>query len=321
MADSRLVRPPPSADALQRLRDRLAPGSQIRRLRRLRGGLGSAMHAVDLEDARGARQRLAIRGYFPKRVAEDPELPARAWQTLGLLARLQLNAPRPVLFDGDGTLFGSPTLVMTRLPGRGRLRPHDLAAWTGQLAAGLAAIHRAALTGLDSGFLRGPGHAVETSFARIARSRARLETHPDGVATIQLLEQWRPRIRRVVPALAHGDYWAGNTLWLRNRLTAVVDWDDASIDPPGFDVGYCRMDLAMLAGSEAPDLFLQAYEAAAGRRIPQLFFWDLLAAVRAMPEPERWLPGYHDLGRAEITPHQMRERLHAFIVGATARGQ
>ena len=53
-------------------------------------------------------------------------------------------------------------------------------------------------------------------------------------------------------------------------------------------------------------------EDAAGRPVRHLAFWDLLAATLAFPDPERWLPGYHDLGRTEVTPELMRARLRAF---------
>jgi aminoglycoside phosphotransferase (APT) family kinase protein len=133
------------------------------------------------------------------------------------------------------------------------------------------------------------------------------------------LLRWRPRLRRMTPVLRQDDYWAGNTLWLRNRLVAVVDWDDGALGYAGADVGYCRMDLAMMAGPEAAGPFLHAYEKAAGWRVPQLFFWDLLGAARALPDPVKWLPGYHDLGRTDITPELMRARLRTFASDALVR--
>ena len=70
---------------------------------------------------------------------------------------------------------------------------------------------------------------------------------------------------------------------------------------------------------EAADVVLHAYDAAAGMRIPQLFIWDLLGASVALPDPERWLPGLHELGRRDLTPEQVRERLAVFIADALVR--
>jgi aminoglycoside phosphotransferase (APT) family kinase protein len=123
----------------------------------------------------------------------------------------------------------------------------------------------------------------------------------------------------MTPVLCHGDYWAGNTLWQTGTMTAIVDWDDARQGYPGLDVGYCRMDLAMQHDVSVANEFLSAYESAAGMRVPQLAVWDLLGASVAMPDPERWLPGFHELGRTDLTTEMVRERLTAFIDDALMR--
>jgi aminoglycoside phosphotransferase (APT) family kinase protein len=313
------LREPPSMEALEKLCRELAPGSHPEAVRRLGGGLDASMHAIDLVQNSGTRLELVVRRYLPERLARDPSVVTRTWQTLQTLQQLDLSAPRPVRLDADGALLGAPALVMTRLAGTGSLRPDDERAWLGQLAAGLAVIHRASIGGRDLGFLPQPGQTLQALLDWMRSKPERVGSHPDGAAVRTAFERWAPRLRPMTPVLVHGDYWAGNTLWHADRLTAVVDWDDARVDYPGVDVGYCRTDLAMLLGGDAPRIFLEAYEAAAGRRVAQLVLWDLAGVLAAMPDPERWLPGYHDLGRAEITPPTMRERLRVFIADVLAR--
>src|SRR5207253_6212901 len=111
-------------------------------------------------------------------------------------------------------------------------------------------------------------------------------------------------------ALVHGDFWPGNVLLHRGRPTGVVDWVECARGAPTRDLGCCRQDLAFLrvGGAGAPDLFLEAY-LAAGAQARDLAFWDLFAAQSAFPDPARWwLPGYHDLGRTDITPDDVRQR-------------
>ncbi len=43
-----------------------------------------------------------------------------------------------------------------------------------------------------------------------------------------------------------------------------------------------------------------------------------MVASRAMPDPAAWLPGYHDLGRTDITKRVMRRRFRDFISRALA---
>jgi aminoglycoside phosphotransferase (APT) family kinase protein len=64
------------------------------------------------------RLRLVVRRYTPQQAAADPGVCRREWDTLRLLERAEAPTPRPVLLDDAGEIFGTPTLVMTRLPGR-----------------------------------------------------------------------------------------------------------------------------------------------------------------------------------------------------------
>jgi len=302
---------------LTRICETILPGSRAARVRRLRGGISSGMHAFDLLEPSGARRALVLRRYGDWAVTHDSGVAERAWRTLGALERIGMLAPRPVWFDGGGEVFGTPAYVMTRVPGRGELCPRDRRGWLRQLAEALAALHRTATAGLDLSFLPAPDADLDQQSGTAAPEK--LAAHPDGAAVLAALHGWRPHLLPVAPVLNHGDYWPGNTLWRRGRLTAVIDWDDAALGPPGADVGYCRTDLALVAGGDAPDIFLEAYEAAAGYRIPQLFFWDLAGAKRALPDPAPWVTAYHDLGRTDLTLEQVRDRLRAFIAGALMR--
>lgn len=313
--------PPPSSAELAWLCDRLAPGGRARVVRRLRGGIDAVTHAIDIEPPAGARQRLVLRR-MTRTTRDVVARIERLWRILAALEKLDLPAPRPVWLDATGEVFGLPALVMTRMPGHGLLAPRDLAAWTGDLARALAALHGADVQAVDEDSLRDAAAVPFWGLLVIEAQREAIATHPRGSEVLAQVHRWRAHAEASMAAtLIHGDYWAGNTLWRRGRLTAIVDWDDGRRYQPGYDVGYCRSDLAMLIGSDAPNLFLHAYEAAAGQPVSHLFVWDLLGAVPALPDPAKWLPGYHDLGRRDLTPDLMRARLCAFIDDALARAR
>ena len=44
-------------------------------------------------------------------------------------------------------------------------------------------------------------------------------------------------------ALVHRDFHPGKLLWTRRRLTGVVDWQSACVDPASIDVGHCWLDM------------------------------------------------------------------------------
>jgi aminoglycoside phosphotransferase (APT) family kinase protein len=302
---------------LQRLAERLAPGSRPINVRRLAGGLDAAMHAIDLLQPDGERLRIVLRRYPADLDDELAELPQRGWQALRLLAQTAVPAPRPLWFDPAGELFGTPALAMTRLAGRTDVQPRDRARWLGGLAGALADVHRVLPGETDRDGLPGPGGLHAEALAKLRRPEVLASPYVDAPALAASLNGGAPPASR--PALVHGDYHPGNTLWRRGRLCGVVDWDFARVDEPAFDVAYCRLDLALLDGLEAAEAFLRAYETATQRRVAGLAWWDLAAVTRALPDPARWLPGYHGAGRRDLTAELLRARLRTFAGAALAR--
>jgi len=128
-------------------------------------------------------------------------------------------------------------------------------------------------------------HAVAPQLAPRYRPYAELTAAkpPPWLAHSSLWERAYHRVADHWPmasdVLIHRDYHPGNTLWLRGRLTAVVDWTQGSSGPAGIDVGAMRWSLAWVHGEEVADLFLGAYEDLAGARGDYDFFWDVLTAV------------------------------------------
>ena len=108
--------------------------------------------------------------------------------------------------------------------------------------------------------------------------------------------------------LCHGDYYSGNTVWDGATLTGVVDWPCAASGPPGFDVGWCRLDLYLLYDQAVAGIFLDAYEAARGAAPPGRLLSDLWAVARSEQIVETWVPNYSDLGRGDLTARRLRDR-------------
>jgi aminoglycoside phosphotransferase (APT) family kinase protein len=293
------------------------PGARVGAVRRLQGGIASGMHAVDLVGPDGVRRQVVVRRYGAWRVQHEPDVAAREWSTLAALARAGAPTPRPIWRDEAGTVFGCLTIVISRLPGRGLLAPRDLGGWVRQLAEALGRIHAAALGESELGLLVDQRAELAQLLERDAPPPG-LAQRPGGPEVWSAMRRWWPRIDAPVASLLHGDYWPGNTLWRYGRLTGVVDWEQARRGDPTQDVACCRLDLTFLAGPEAAEEFLRAYEAATGRIIRHLFFWDLYVAGHAMGEVADWVSGYHDLGRTDVTVDDARARLARFTAAALA---
>jgi aminoglycoside phosphotransferase (APT) family kinase protein len=296
------------------VRDALAPDGQITRVRPLRGGISASVHLVQLEDTGGEPRAVVVRRYGDHYPPSQPSASEREFDVLEILARASFPAPRPLLLDAEGGPFGSPTVVMTRLPGRPLLAPRDLTSYLQQLAATLAELHR--LPTHELGFLPDQREMV----TRVLGQRSDTDDALQQAILEQAVAEWS-RISQLVEqrVLVHGDYWPGNVVWVRGRLTGVVDWEQPRLGDFVKDVATCRGDLWVLFGHAAADEFLRAYERAAGNKVHDLRFWELLISIEAVREMPEWAVGYRSLGRPDLTTETAVPRIRAFAQAALDR--
>ena len=318
IADAELRRAP-AREALAVVCAAVLPGGSVGAVRRLRGGIASGMHAVDLVGTGGERRRVVVRRFGRWRVEHDPRVGEREWAALTALERVGAPTPRPRWLDAGGTVFGCPAIVTSQVPGRGMLAPRDLQGWVRQLAEALARIHAAPLADEDRAILLDQRQEVDRLLASEEPPSALLGK-PLGSEVWATMRGYWPQLVSARRGLVHGDFWPGNTLWLRGRLSGVVDWEQVRCGDPSQDVACCRLDLTLLFGPETADQFLLAYLAASEEPVRQLFFWELSIAASALEDVEHWVDGYHDLGRTDVTPEIARDRLERFAETALRIG-
>ena len=284
-AHARFIRSRPERGLVESLVRRIEPRGKVLRVVRLRGGISSATHRIDVATRRGTRASYVLRR-FPDASWARPDV---EWRALHFAQHLPLTVPAPVLFD-------ERLIVMSHVRGRPELAPRDPVSWTDQMAVALAEMH-------------------ETSFPKRGRP-----TNP-------WVDDWRAndgteRATEVIDTTAHGpdvfrhnDYWPGNTLWHRGRLSGVIDWAWPSFGPALYEVSYWRLDVTLQRGPDLNDRFTATYASHRGISIDPVMLaaWDVAAATRAHPDPAAWVVGYNDLGLLETTPAHARRRWRAFV--------
>jgi aminoglycoside phosphotransferase (APT) family kinase protein len=115
----------------------------------------------------------------------------------------------------------------------------------------------------------------------------------------------------------HQDYHPGNILFAGDTLVGVVDWMHAANEPAESSVAFCRKDLAVHPGGDAPDRFLAAYEAETGRRL-DIGLWDVLHGARALQWGHLWVPSFAEAG-VSLTSEQIVAASAAFVDTALSR--
>jgi hypothetical protein len=92
----------------------------------------------------------------------------------------------------------------------------------------------------------------------------------------------------------------------------VIGWELGQWGPPAADVAYGYMDLALAAGRRTADRFLTAYTDQTGGA-PGFDAWLLLAMLRPLPDPARWLSSYEGAGYIGLTPTLLRRRVGSLL--------
>jgi aminoglycoside phosphotransferase (APT) family kinase protein len=218
-----------------------------------------------------------------------------------------IPVPRVIGLESDASLIGAPFMVMEQLPGRilpqspnynkeGWLAdmpaPAQARVWHGCLEM-LARIHRLPVTGHFE-FLEQPRrgrtpfdqylHWIEEwyQWARAGRP------HRVTDVAIEYLKANRPRNSPV--SLLWGDPQPTNLLFLADgTISGVIDWEMAVLGPPEADLAWWLffddlfskgMGVPRLAGLPERRVCIEWYEAALGREVENLAYYDILAAFR-----------------------------------------
>lgn len=230
-------------------------GAKVLRTRRLTGGIASAVHAVTVESRSGRRSTFVLRRYPPDESIHGDgraELVENEARTLTALRPTGLPVPDVVASDASGD---TPRLLMTMLPGKLLLTARDVDSWLRQMAAALPRIHAVSIDVRTSDWWIDPARLQVPQWA----------TKPDIWRRAFEIVSERPPADDL--RFVHGDFQHFNVLWIRERLTGLLDWVYARWWYPDFDVAHCRLNLAALFSAERAERFREAYEAEAGRLV------------------------------------------------------
>ena len=273
--------------------------------RRIVGGLGGTVDVLIVGDDPG--EAVVLKRYW---LPEPDEVsPAESeFRALALAAKHGVAAPAPIWVDRIG-LFPERAIVISFVEGQVVLDPADPIDWAAQLAAALNSIHGIRTTPADQALF--PELGDDDSHYQ---GREALEQHPLGkelwVRRIGAIDSLQP----VDPVYVHHDFWSGNTLWIDDALVAVLDWEGGTIADPAIDVAYCALDIRLLGLEEAAGHFVEVYRELSGRDLPNLWYWELQALTRPMPDIAIWVPSWQAMG-IEISVDEARRR-HAALIAA-----
>ena len=287
------------------------------------GGIGSVVHRLTIDH--GSRRDVLVLRQYEQADGAMAATVRREAETLRAVHDTGLAAPEPIAADADGReADGHPALLMTRLPGRIDVTPADPAGWLGQIAAVAVRIHELQVAA-------GPFEAridaapfTTNGWSQRTRSLIPVSTGtpviPAAATRPAVWEAAFAILRQQAPEPAtcfiHRDFQPFNLLWRRGRLTGVVDWVRCCTGPADFDIGHCRLNLAVLFGADRAERFRLAYEAEAGRVVDP--WWDLYTLTAYSDEWRQDIPSMV-AGRAPVDTAGMASRVEDLLEATLGR--
>ncbi|MFI7409914.1 alpha/beta fold hydrolase [Streptomyces sp. NPDC049627] len=292
------------------LAKQLPEGRTVVRTAFAKGGWSSQMRRLTLDDGTELALRTFVKPFFR---GHAPGLLAREASIHTLLASHEhIPAPRLIAVDATAEHCDHPSLLMSLLPGRVRVDEEDLDRRLDLLAAQLAWIHRVV-----------PEERPRTYQAWTSPDRVRT---PGGALWERAVDVIRAEPPAYEGCFLHRDYHPGNVMFggagAELRISGVVDWVETSWGPADLDVAHCSTALALLHGPEHGLAFRDRYEAHGGRRLAAAgdhLYWRLLDALAYSPDAEKLAGPWRELGRTDLTPQVLGERLTTYVGGLLER--
>lgn len=280
----------------------VGPDARIVSARRLHGGLSSVAHALTIE-RNGETFGAVLKR--PEVWEDEPGDPAQEVASEArILERLEpfVWAPQLLAVDPSGEGCGSPAILQALLPGKPQVAPKAVGQWLRGLSEATRTIAGATIP------TDGLGNFVPwlpatdeppiwaTSPERWMQSLSTLRNgaYPEQCDRNQFI---------------HRDLHPGNVLFHGPHMTGIVDWVHGCVGPIEADVSRCRVEIALLAGIDAADTylnlctdFLPTYD----------YHWDALVALELSPWVEDIVECFNRVG-AKLTEQSVAETLNTFI--------
>jgi aminoglycoside phosphotransferase (APT) family kinase protein len=209
------------------------------------------------------RIRAASGDYVLRRKPFGPLLPSahavdREYRLISALHPLGFPVPRPYALCTEPEVIGAIFYVMQLAKGRaytnGALPEFEPAARRSmyeQLVATLADLHNVNPMAAGLADFGRPGNYFERQVARWTRQYRDSQT--DDLSEMERLIEYLPASlpEQSRVSVVHGDYRIDNVLFDEGRLTAVLDWELATLGDPLADFSYLAMQWVMPADGSA----------------------------------------------------------------------
>ena len=243
------------------------------------------------------REQLVLLSHSGGDRLRNPDIARDEFRLLKTLRSAGLAVAQPLHLALD---HAPPYFIAAYLPGSPRFAADDRSAFCRCLAGLLSEIHALSLARRDWAYLPRQADRVAEYYEVAGSADERIRDAMRSVAD---------SIQPNASVLLHGDFWLGNLLWEGDKLSGIIDWEDAMLGDPLGDLGKSRLEMLWALGEAG----MRDYTAQYLALNPQLDasalpFWDLWGAAR--------LPHYASFAEDPGRVATMRRQYDSFVQAA-----
>ena len=208
----------------------------------------------------------------------------KEFQVLRSLDRVGFPAPKAYLCEVDSSILGHPFIIMQK-----EESTQKTTVKIDNFAKNLARLHNLDEATLGIDILKAPDNEEEFARRQILYFKRFLNLSPnhgkglkkDFEFVIHWLESNVSKNRCHKYCLLHGDYRARlNTFLTEDSKMVVIDWEEAEIGDPAYDVGIAFIRAKVDFGEKAADRFVQEYLKYFDENLSErLFFYKLVGLL------------------------------------------
>ena len=286
--------------------EQFEPQSKLLDARPLFGGVSAQVTLLEVQQADGHIQKMIVRKHGARDLQANPQIAADEFKLLKLLQAVGIPAARPYYLDQSRVILPTPYVVVEYIEGDTEFAPKDVEGFVRQLAGYLALLHQVDISQVDVSFLPDQS-AVWTH--KLRNRPVDLDASINEGRIRDVLERVWPPAQHNPKVLLHGDFWPGNAIWREGELLAMIDWEDAAVGDPLWDLAVSRLDVLWTLGMEAMQTYTRLYVGFNPLDLRSLPYWDLCVALRPANQISHW-------AEDDVAKLRMRQRHHLFVAQA-----
>jgi aminoglycoside phosphotransferase (APT) family kinase protein len=300
---------------------------RVQNIKKLTGGMANNVYSFCLKFSEGGSEQvhnLVLKGYN-NRVSlwfgivhpdEDARQYVREYDTLQALDRVGFMVPQAYLYETDSFFLGYPFLIMN----------HEIAVQEKvnelkhiSFANTLATLHNLDLNKLGIQSLRVPKENSEFARERLICLKRFMKENrhynflkKNFDSAIDWLESNVGDIGCPNYRLIHGEYHPGHTLLTNEGRLTVIDWENAKIGDPAFDVGYAYNLIKVMynkenidSGEDFAEKFLSEYSKSSKENVNErLEFYKVVSLLGVAIVVSSWIAdpidAYRNFGKEAL---------------------